>query len=126
MCHNWACGRAARAQELTPRLQVQKGLSVHSWPAGHATDMEEAIKCAQLHEIGCLIEKFPLEKASEAYGECAVIVFAFGSSLIPPHGRRYAQWQGSLQISHYFRLSRKSSFTRMKHVVTPTEELVYA
>ncbi|KAL2146151.1 hypothetical protein VTI28DRAFT_4991 [Corynascus sepedonium] len=46
---------------------VQKGLSVHSWPAGHATDMEEAIKFAQLHEIGCLIEKFPLEKASEAY-----------------------------------------------------------
>jgi len=46
---------------------VGRGLSVHSWPAGHAIDMEDAIRFAQLKDIGCLIEKFPLEKANEAY-----------------------------------------------------------
>lgn len=51
-------------------LQIQRGLSIHAWPAGHATDMEDAIKFAQLQDIGCMIEKFPLEKANEAYGEC--------------------------------------------------------
>ncbi|KAK4032596.1 chaperonin 10-like protein [Parachaetomium inaequale] len=44
-----------------------KGLSVHAWPTGHAIDMEDAISFAQLENIGCLIEKFPLEKANEAY-----------------------------------------------------------
>lgn len=32
--------------------------------------MEDAIKFAQLQDIGCMIEKFPLEKANEAYGGC--------------------------------------------------------
>jgi hypothetical protein len=34
--------------------------------------MEDAIRFAQLENVGCLIEKFPLEKANEAYGECFV------------------------------------------------------
>ena len=46
---------------------LQKGLSVTSWPSGHATDSEEAIAFARLHNIKCMIEKFPLEKANEAY-----------------------------------------------------------
>lgn len=51
--------------DITP--MIQRGLSIHAWPAGHATDMEDAIKFAQLQDIGCMIEKFPLEKANEAY-----------------------------------------------------------
>jgi D-arabinose 1-dehydrogenase-like Zn-dependent alcohol dehydrogenase len=35
--------------------------------------MEDAIKFAQLQDIGCMIEKFPLEKANEAYGECLLM-----------------------------------------------------
>jgi D-arabinose 1-dehydrogenase-like Zn-dependent alcohol dehydrogenase len=31
--------------------------------------MEETLKFAQLQDIDCMIEKFPLEKANEAYGE---------------------------------------------------------
>ncbi|KAL9027488.1 MAG: hypothetical protein Q9196_003990 [Gyalolechia fulgens] len=46
---------------------VQKGLSVCSWPSGHAIDSEEAISFAQLHNVNCLIEKFPLDKANEAF-----------------------------------------------------------
>lgn len=46
---------------------VQKGLSVCSWPSGHAMDSEEAISFAQLHNVNCMIEKFPLSKANEAF-----------------------------------------------------------
>ncbi|KAL9040130.1 MAG: hypothetical protein Q9180_002102 [Flavoplaca navasiana] len=46
---------------------IQKGLSVTSWPSGHAMDCEEAIAFARLHNVNCMIEKFPLEKANEAY-----------------------------------------------------------
>ncbi|KAK3905224.1 chaperonin 10-like protein [Staphylotrichum tortipilum] len=44
-----------------------KGLSVHSWPVGHAVDMEETIQFSELQGVDCMIEKFPLEKANEAY-----------------------------------------------------------
>ena len=46
---------------------ISKGLSVHGWPSGHALDCEEAVDFAQLHNVNCMIEKFPLEKAQEAY-----------------------------------------------------------
>ncbi|KAL2158117.1 hypothetical protein VTH06DRAFT_4685 [Thermothelomyces fergusii] len=46
---------------------VTKGLSVHSWPSGHAVDSEDAIKFAQLQGIECLTETFPLDKANEAF-----------------------------------------------------------
>ena len=46
---------------------IQYGLSVHGWPSGHAMDSEEAIEFANLHNVKCVIEKFPLEKANEAY-----------------------------------------------------------
>ncbi len=44
-----------------------KGLSVTSWPSGHAMDSEEAISFARLHNVNCMVEKFPLERANEAY-----------------------------------------------------------
>lgn len=46
---------------------ISKGTSVHGWPSGHALDCEEAIDFAQLHDVKCMIEKFPLAKANEAY-----------------------------------------------------------
>ncbi|KAL2021758.1 hypothetical protein VTK56DRAFT_6701 [Thermocarpiscus australiensis] len=46
---------------------VGKGLSIHTWPSGHAVDSEEAIKFSQLQNINCMIERFPLDKANEAY-----------------------------------------------------------
>ncbi|KAL8802938.1 MAG: hypothetical protein Q9182_003488 [Xanthomendoza sp. 2 TL-2023] len=58
-----ACGEVS----IDTVPMVMKGLSVTSWPAGHATDSEEAISFARLHNINCMIEKFPLEKANEAY-----------------------------------------------------------
>ncbi|KAL8868142.1 MAG: hypothetical protein Q9174_005184 [Haloplaca sp. 1 TL-2023] len=46
---------------------IGKGLSVSSWPSGHAQDSEEAIAFARLHNINCMVEKFPLAKANEAF-----------------------------------------------------------
>ena len=43
------------------------GSSVHGWNTGQSLDCEEAVDFAQLHNINCLIEKFPLEKANEAF-----------------------------------------------------------
>ena len=46
---------------------IQKGLSVHGWPSGHALDCEETIGFSKLHQVNCMIEKFPLDKAPEAF-----------------------------------------------------------
>ncbi|KAF2836214.1 alcohol dehydrogenase [Patellaria atrata CBS 101060] len=43
------------------------GLSVHSWPAGHATDTEQAIAFTELQNVNCMIEKFPLQDAQKAF-----------------------------------------------------------
>ncbi|KAK1754000.1 chaperonin 10-like protein [Echria macrotheca] len=43
------------------------GRSIQSWPSGHARDSADAIRFAQLEGIDCMIEKFPLDKANEAF-----------------------------------------------------------
>ncbi|KAK4154443.1 hypothetical protein C8A00DRAFT_42800 [Chaetomidium leptoderma] len=48
-------------------LMTQKGLSIHAWPAGHSTDIEETVKFSQLQDVDCMIQKFPLGKVNEAY-----------------------------------------------------------
>ncbi|KAM5497103.1 putative secondary metabolism biosynthetic enzyme [Microsporum canis] len=47
-------------------VMLRYGISVQSWPCGHATDSEEAIAFTELEGINCMIEKFPLEKANDA------------------------------------------------------------
>ncbi|KAK5659006.1 hypothetical protein OQA88_1093 [Cercophora sp. LCS_1] len=46
---------------------LKHGLSVQVWPSGHARDSEDAIEFTKNQGVDCLIEKFPLEKANEAY-----------------------------------------------------------
>lgn len=59
-------------------IQTKRGLSIHTWPAGHAIDMEETMKFSELQNIDCMIEKYPLEKANEAYGTCLeALIFLF-------------------------------------------------
>lgn len=48
--------------------QLRRGLSIHSWPSGHAADAEDAIQFTELQNIDCMIEKFPLERAKDAFG----------------------------------------------------------
>lgn len=47
--------------------QIKYGLSVQVWPSGHAIDSEDAIQFTEMEDINCMIEKFPLERANEAY-----------------------------------------------------------
>jgi D-arabinose 1-dehydrogenase-like Zn-dependent alcohol dehydrogenase len=48
---------------------LKYGASVQSWPGGHAGDSEDAIIFTDLHNIDCVIEKFPLSDAQTAYGK---------------------------------------------------------
>ncbi|PLB54584.1 alcohol dehydrogenase [Aspergillus steynii IBT 23096] len=48
-------------------VMLKYALSVQIWPAGHATDTEEAIAFTELHNIDCMVEEFPLEKANDAF-----------------------------------------------------------
>lgn len=46
---------------------ILKGLTFGGWPSGHALDSEEAIAFAERQGVKTMIEKFPLEKANEAF-----------------------------------------------------------
>ena len=41
--------------------------SIHGFLCGTAQDCDDTIKFAHLHGIKCIVEKFPLDKAPEAY-----------------------------------------------------------
>ncbi|KAH7156749.1 chaperonin 10-like protein [Dactylonectria macrodidyma] len=45
---------------------VTKGASIQGWPSGHALDSEEAIRFAMLHNVKCMIEKYPFSRVQEA------------------------------------------------------------
>ena len=53
--------------EFDTLFMVTQGISVCGWPSGHALDSEECVDFSQLHGVKCMIEKFPLSKANEAF-----------------------------------------------------------
>ena len=57
---------------------IGKGLTVCAWPSGHARDAEEAVVFTELQDINCMVEKFPLEKANEAYSMIFRFLFSSG------------------------------------------------
>jgi D-arabinose 1-dehydrogenase-like Zn-dependent alcohol dehydrogenase len=58
---------AAGPVEINPSSMIQKGLSIVAWPSGHALDCEEAIDFATRHGVNCMIERFKLDDANEAF-----------------------------------------------------------
>lgn len=46
---------------------IAKRLSIIGWPSGHAKDSEDTVLFAKQARIHTMIEKFPLDKAQEAY-----------------------------------------------------------
>lgn len=46
---------------------VSKGLAVQGWHSGHQMDTHETASFAQTHGIRSIVEKFPLDKANEAF-----------------------------------------------------------
>ncbi|EMD42277.1 hypothetical protein CERSUDRAFT_110805 [Gelatoporia subvermispora B] len=59
----------ALCDEITvaPAPMITKRLSIRGWPSGTARDSEDTVKFVQAHGIKCMVQKFPLEKAQEAY-----------------------------------------------------------
>jgi len=52
---------------LDSNAMIRYGLSVHSFPSGHSLDGKEAIDFADLFNVKCVVEKFPLDRANDAY-----------------------------------------------------------
>ncbi|KAJ1025237.1 hypothetical protein NDA16_002741 [Ustilago loliicola] len=46
---------------------IQKGVSVHGWPSGHALDCKDAVEFSERFNVECMCETFPLAKANEAF-----------------------------------------------------------
>ncbi|KAI1081033.1 putative alcohol dehydrogenase [Whalleya microplaca] len=53
--------------KINTAVMLKNGVSVQSWPCGHARDSEEAIAFTELQNIDCLVEKFPLDQAQAAF-----------------------------------------------------------
>ena len=66
-CHGRYQEKKNDSSTLLIIKQIRYGLSVQSWPSGHATDSEEAIAFTELKDIDCMVEKFPLAKANDAF-----------------------------------------------------------
>ena len=64
---DWVFGREAHICVGRTVAMVQKRLSVRGWAVGHPKDCEDTLAFAQTHGIKPMVEKFPLEKAREAY-----------------------------------------------------------
>ncbi|THH32488.1 hypothetical protein EUX98_g1697 [Antrodiella citrinella] len=46
---------------------ITRRLSIRGWPSGSAKDSEECVEFAKQMGIKCMVEKFPLDKAQEAF-----------------------------------------------------------
>lgn len=60
----------AQSPELLPlyiAALIAKRLSIRGWPAGSPKDSEETVAFAKQMGIKCMVERFPLDKAQEAY-----------------------------------------------------------
>jgi D-arabinose 1-dehydrogenase-like Zn-dependent alcohol dehydrogenase len=53
----------------TPLQLILKRRMIHGWPSGSAMDSEDTLNFSVLTGVRPMIEKYPLEKAAEAYGQ---------------------------------------------------------
>ncbi|KFZ17631.1 hypothetical protein V502_04504 [Pseudogymnoascus sp. VKM F-4520 (FW-2644)] len=58
---------AAGKVEIDTVHLLMKGASVSSYPSGHALDAEETISFTRLHNVGCMVERFPLKDVQKAW-----------------------------------------------------------
>lgn len=65
-CSN-AVVRNRRTLTCVAGALISKRLTIRAWPSGHAGDSEDTLKFALAHGVKTLIQKFPLEKAQEAF-----------------------------------------------------------
>jgi D-arabinose 1-dehydrogenase-like Zn-dependent alcohol dehydrogenase len=60
-------GASTDAIEVTPIQVIMGRRSIQGWASGIPTDSEDTMRFAELTGVRSMIEKFPLEKANEAY-----------------------------------------------------------
>jgi len=60
-------GASMEPIEVFPIQLIGGRKSIQGWPSGTATDSEDTLRFAELTGVRTMIEKFPLEKVSEAY-----------------------------------------------------------
>ncbi|KAM5541041.1 hypothetical protein V8D89_005352 [Ganoderma adspersum] len=60
---------------ISPVHLLGKRLSIRGWAVGQATDGEDCIAFARSHDVKCMVERFSLDKAPEAYNRRASAKF---------------------------------------------------
>jgi D-arabinose 1-dehydrogenase-like Zn-dependent alcohol dehydrogenase len=60
-------GASADRIEVTPLQLIMGRKSIQGWPAGTPSDSEDTLRFSELTGVLPMIEKYPLEKAAEAY-----------------------------------------------------------
>jgi len=53
--------------EVTPLQLISGKHSLQGWPSGIPTDSEDTLRFAEMTGVRAMIEKYPLEKAAEAF-----------------------------------------------------------
>ncbi|KAI0202775.1 GroES-like protein [Astrocystis sublimbata] len=64
-------------------VMLKYGISVQSWPSGHAKDSADAIAFTELQNIDCMVEKFPLDRAQDAYNAMLNGTVRFRAVIVP-------------------------------------------
>ncbi|KAI1158478.1 GroES-like protein [Nemania serpens] len=64
-------------------VMLKYGVSVQSWPCGHAKDSEEAIAFADLKDIDCMVQTFPLDRAQDAFDAMLNGTVRFRAVVVP-------------------------------------------
>jgi D-arabinose 1-dehydrogenase-like Zn-dependent alcohol dehydrogenase len=68
--------------EIDTTPMITYGLRVTSWPSGNALDCEEAIAFAEEKGVKCKVERFPLDKANEAFTKMMTNEVRFRSVIV--------------------------------------------
>ena len=67
-------------QHLTDSWQLRYGISLQVWPSGSVKDSVDALDFTDLQGIDCMVEKFPLAKANDAFGTRPAFPFLSNSN----------------------------------------------
>jgi D-arabinose 1-dehydrogenase-like Zn-dependent alcohol dehydrogenase len=62
-------GAGFESLTVTPLQLIGGRKSIQGWPSGTARDSEDALRFSALSGVRPMIERYPLEKAAEAYDQ---------------------------------------------------------
>ena len=65
----WVVGAGAEPLTITPLQIISGRKSIQGWASGTAKDSEDTLKFSSLSGVRPMIERYPLEKAAEAYDQ---------------------------------------------------------